>query len=234
MIDLTDKKLLETKFAEDFATPIYPILADIYLIEGDLARAKRVCEVGLEHDFTNVDGKYILGKVAVAENKLTLAEKWLKQVVDENPSHFNALRLLISIEIQLERSPKTVELYISRLLQFLPYDNECIQWLNEINTLESADSSAITAPDTASTAENNSPNSAPVKTTESVVEERYDIVESMATFTMVQVLKSQKHYHQALAVLDVLKSKGRDSDRIAKEKNDIQQLLKDSIKKFSL
>jgi hypothetical protein len=52
----------------------------------------------------------------------------------------------------------------------------------------------------------------------------------MATFTMVQILKSQKHYHQALAVLDVLKLNGRDSDQIAKEKNDIQQLLKNSIK----
>ena len=29
MIDLTDKKLLETKFAEDFSTPLYPILADV-------------------------------------------------------------------------------------------------------------------------------------------------------------------------------------------------------------
>ena len=119
MIDLTDKKLLETKFAEDFATPIYPILADIYLIEGDLARAKKVCEVGLEHDCTNVDGKYILGKVAIAENKLTLAEKWLKQVVDENPSHFIAFRLLINVKIKLKRSTKTIQGYINHLLRFV-------------------------------------------------------------------------------------------------------------------
>ena len=79
MIDLTNKKLLETKFAEDFATPLHPILADLYLLEGDLARAKRVCEVGLDYDSTNVDSKFILGKVAVAENKLTVAEKWFKQ-----------------------------------------------------------------------------------------------------------------------------------------------------------
>ena len=57
MLDLTNKKLLETKFADDFATPFYPILADMYLLEGDLTRAKKVCEVGLNHDSTNVDGK---------------------------------------------------------------------------------------------------------------------------------------------------------------------------------
>jgi len=223
MIDLTNKKLLETKFAEDFATPLYPILADLYLLEGDLARARKVCEVGLDHDSTNVDGKYILGKVAIAENKLTLAEKWLKQVVDENPAHFTALRLLINVEIQLKRSVKTIQTYISHLLQFIPYDDECLKWLNEINALGGVvDSDGLT--------ENITPNSADQKTTEPIIEKSYEIVESMATFTMVKVLKSQKHFHQALAVLEILKSKGRDGERISGEAAEIQQLIKDSTK----
>ena len=218
MIDLTNKKLLETKFAEDFATPLYPILADVYLLEGDLARARKVCEVGLDHDSTNVDGKYILGKVAVAENKLTLAEKWLKQVVDENPAHFTALRLLINIEIKLKRSVKTIQTYIRHLLQFIPYDDECLKWLNEINASGNlVDSKTL-------------PDSAAQKTTEPVVDKSYEVVESMATFTMVKVLKSQKHFHQALAVLEILKTKGRDGERISGEKTKILQLIKDSTK----
>ncbi len=230
MININDKTALEGVFAEDFGSPYYPILANLYLQEGDLRRAKKVCEVGLQYDSSNVDGKFILAKVALAENKLTVAEKWLRRVVDENPSHFNALRLLIGLEIQLGRSPKTIQTYISRLLQFLPYDKECTQWLNEINTLDSADSPTNTVPVSEIPPDNNLPSSAPLKSPNPVIEERYEIVESMATFTMVQVLKSQKYYHQALSVLDVLKSNGRDSDRISKEKNDIQQLLKDSIK----
>ena len=230
MININDKTALEGVFAEDFGSPYYPILANLYLQEGDLRRAKKVCEVGLKHDSSNVDGKFILAKVALAENKLTVAEKWLKQVVDENPAHFNALRLLIKIEIQLTRSLNTIQIYISRLLQFLPYDKECIQWLNEINKLETSNSQSITSPDPESLPENNLPNATSKITNENLVKNNYEIVESMATFTMVQVLKSQKYYHQALAVLDVLKSNGRDSDRIAKEKNDIQQLLKYSIK----
>ena len=223
MININDKTALEGVFAEDFGSPYYPILANLYLQEGDLRRAKKVCEVGLQHDSSNVDGKFILAKVAIAENKLIVAEKWLKQVVDENTANFNALRLLISLEIQLGRSPKTIQTYINSLLQFLPHDNECIKWLNEINTLDTVIVSE-------SPPDNNLPNSAPIKPTNPVIKEPYKIVESMATFTMVQVLKAQKHYHQALSVLDVLKSNGRDSDRIAKEKNDIQQLLKNSIK----
>ena len=127
MININDKTALEGVFAEDFGSPYYPILANLYLQEGDLRRAKKVCEVGLEHDSSNVDGKFILAKVAMAENKLTVAEKWLKQVVDENTANFNALRLLISLEIQLGRSPKTIQTYISSLLQFLPYTNQSIK-----------------------------------------------------------------------------------------------------------
>ena len=230
MIDINDKTALEGVFAEDFGSPYYPILANLYLQGGDFRRAKKVCEVGLKHDPANVDGKFILAKVALAKRKLTVAEKWLKQVVDENPAHFNALRLLIGIEIQLGRSPKTIEIYIRRLLQFLPYDNECIKWLNEINTSGPVPSHIETSPVSENTEDNNLLDSPPIKSSEPVVKEQYEIVESMATFTMVQVLKSQKYYHQALAVLEVLKSKGRDSEQISREKNKIQQLLDDSIK----
>ncbi len=218
MIDLTNKKFLETKFAEDFASPFYPMLADMYLLEGDLTRAKKVCEVGLDYDSTNVDGKYILGKVAVAENKLTLAEKWLKQVVNENPAHFTALRLLINVEIQLKRGVKTIQAYINHMLQFIPHDEECLKWLNEINASgDLVDSKTL-------------PDSTAQKTTEPIIEKSYAIVESMATFTMVTVLKSQKHFHQALAVLEILKAKGRDGERIAGEKAEIGLLIKDSTK----
>ena len=229
MIDLTNKKLLETKFAEDFATPLYPILADIYLLEGDLARARKVCEVGLDHDSTNIDGKYILGKVAIAENKLILAEKLLKQVVNENPAHFTALRLLINVEIQLKRNVKTIQAYIGHLLQFIPYDDECLKWLNEINALGGLVDSK-TLPDSVDLAENITTNSADQKTTEPIIEKSYEIVESMATFTMVKVLKSQKHFYQALAVLEILHSRGRDSERISGERAEIELLIRESIK----
>jgi len=229
MIDLTNKKLLETKFAENFATPLYPVLADIYLLEGDLARAKKVCEVGLDHDSTNVDGKYILGKVAIAENKLTIAEKCLKQVVNENPAHFTALRLLINVEIQLKRSVKTIQTYISHLLKFIPFDEECLKWLNEINASGNLDDSNA-LPGSDGITENITANSVYQKTAQPIIETPYEIVESMATFTMVKVLKSQKHFHQALAVLEILQSKERDGDRISGERAEIELLIKESIK----
>ena len=66
---------------------------------------------------------------------------------------------------------------------------------------------------------------ASVHATEPIDETTYEVVESMATFTMVRVLKSQQHFHQALAVLNVLESRGSDRDRIAREKGEVQQLI---------
>ncbi len=68
MININDKTTLEGVFAEDFGSPYYPILANLYLQEGDLRRVKKVCEVGLQYDSSNADGKFILAKVALAEN----------------------------------------------------------------------------------------------------------------------------------------------------------------------
>ena len=225
MIDITDKITLEKIFAEDFSSPYYPMLANLYLQEGDLRRAKKVCEIGLDYDSSNADGKFILAKVAQAENKKVAAEKWLKQVIVDNPAHFNALRMLIKLEIQLKRSSNTIQKYIGLLLQYLPNDDECIQWLNEINSPSSESTSNKGVATSTNPTEVGSEEVVSIHIHEPIDEKTYEVVESMATFTMVQVLKSQQHFHQALAVLNMLESRGGDSDQIAREKGEVQQLI---------
>ena len=92
MVDILNKQELESMFSEDFNSPIFPYLADMYFLEGDIRRARLVCEVGLKNNVANTDGRYILAKVELHDKKLLLAEKLLKQVVFENPVHINALR----------------------------------------------------------------------------------------------------------------------------------------------
>ena len=53
MIEITDKKSLEDAFAQNFGSPYFPILGDLYMKEGDLRRAKMVCELGLKHSSGN-------------------------------------------------------------------------------------------------------------------------------------------------------------------------------------
>ena len=222
MIDILDKKLLESTFADDFASPYYPILAELYLQEGDLSRARKVCEIGIDHDSTNIDGKFIFAKVAMAEEKFTVAEKWLKKVVDENPAHFNALRMLIRLEFQLSRSQKTIQNYINRILQFIPEDVECIEWLKNIQAVET--------PPPPGPTKSKPGNNIPIQNPKLDTEKKYKIEKEMATLTMAQVLESQRHYLEALAVLDVLESNGQDSSQIARKKEEILQLISASKK----
>ena len=225
MINIQDKKILESTFAEDFASPYFPILAELYLNDGDLSRARKVCEIGLNHDSANVDGKFIFAKVALAEEKLTVAEKWLKNIVTDNPSHFNALRMLIKLEFQLSRSPKTIQNYINQLLKFLPEDTEGIEWQNNIKNLES-----VTPPSNSVLVEVQPSNDVPIQAPKTNTKDIYKIGPSMATLTMARVLKSQRHYQEALAVIDVLESNDLDSDSVARQKEEILQLISESKK----
>ena len=54
----------------------------------------------------------------------------------------------------------------------------------------------------------------------------YEITSSMATFTMLGVLKKQKSYQQALLVLDALEKKNTDIPRIKKEREILFSLIK--------
>ena len=231
MIDILDKKALESEFAEDFASPFFPMLAEVYLFEGDLPRARRVCEVGLDHDFYNIDGKFVYARVAMAEDKFTVAEKWFKRVVEENRAHFNGLRMLIVLEFQLNRSPNTIQNYINRLLQFLPHDTECKEWMNRLKISDKqkplADEEDV--PNPATSPDNTEIAPSPQKL-EPVSKVTYDIEKSMATLTMVQVLKSQHHYNQALAVLEVLESMEQNSEKIVREKDEILRRISESQK----
>ena len=54
---------LESLFAEDFNSPIFPVLADYYLNTSQLDKALKVIQLGLKHSPDNYLGQYVLAKV---------------------------------------------------------------------------------------------------------------------------------------------------------------------------
>ena len=52
----------------------------------------------------------------------------------------------------------------------------------------------------------------------------------LATFTLVNVLKNQALFYQALEVLDLLEQKGEDPDMIRLERDAVKELIKSSEK----
>jgi hypothetical protein len=231
VIDINNITELEHAFAEDFGTPIFPVLANHYLKNKEMKRSRKVCELGLEHSPHNSDGKFILAKLNLYENKLMNGEQLLKQVVDENPVHINGLRILIEVMRSLNRSSNTITKYIHRILNVLPDDEDSLALLASIEN--SAESEPIPLVDPNINIENiASPKKvvpqkeAKAKQVVPPLEARvFDVGVSMATFTMVGVLKSQKHYRQALAVLSRLEEKGADIKRITTERAELENLL---------
>jgi hypothetical protein len=228
MININNKHELEIAFSKNFGSPYFPILADIYMREGDIDRSKRVCEIGLQHCPENNFGKFILAKIAIAEEKPAVAERWLKQVVSENPGNFKALRMLIRLEVLLKRSIKTIQSYINIILERLPEDKECHALLDALNN-HSSTSALKTTTTYKSLPKKENKGGDIEKTKASTIESiNYKLEKSMATLSMLTILKKQKHYKQALVVLNILESKNIDPPRIIKEKQEIQSLIKHS------
>ncbi len=234
---------LEHAFAEDFGTPYFPVLADYYLKNKDFNRAQKVCELGLKNAPQNTDGKFILSKVHLYQNKVVQGERLLKQVVDENPVHIIGLRILIEVMHSLNRSKKSIQKYVHKILDVLPEDAEALALLSDLNTKKTVEMPVVETPteDVPEFVKNTTddpkvlpplkektepsepvPAKVVVAPPEEVV---FDVKMNMATFTMVNVLKSQKNFRQALSVLSKLEEKGADAKRIKKARAELEKLL---------
>ena len=53
-VNIKNQQSLEKEFANDFASPVFPILGELYLNNKDFVRAEKVCEIGLKHDPENI------------------------------------------------------------------------------------------------------------------------------------------------------------------------------------
>ena len=74
--------------------------------------------------------------------------------------------------------------------------------------------------------------STPKKVTKKVDEntDSLNVSVRLATFTLVNVLKNQALFYQALEVLDLLEQKGEDPDMIRLERDSVKALIKTSEK----
>ena len=74
-MDIQNQIELELYFADHFDTILYPVLADLYFQQGDLRRARKVCEIGLKHHENDSVGLYMLAQINKSEGKLYLYDQ---------------------------------------------------------------------------------------------------------------------------------------------------------------
>ncbi len=197
-------KELEIMFANNFGSPIFPLLAEYYLTNHQLERALKVCEIGLKHSSNNMCGEFILSKILVKEKKLKEAEKKLK-VITRDLVNIEGLFLLIDISIQLNRSPHTIKQYISKLNHLLPNHKKVKQY-----------SKKYLLP------KENKQSKEHIKSVQKKTRS-IKIDDKLATKTMYNLLFTQKKYHDALEVLNIMQLNKKNSQFI---KNNKPNLLK--------
>ena len=209
-MNLTNLTELELYFANHFDTVLFPVLAEIYQSKSDYRRAKRVCEIGLEHHPNSIDGQFILSQAELGLGNLDNAEKWMKRVLVQIPDHTSAATSLPMVQEQLGRSTRTLTISWNRALRVEP-DNKFAKdyFLAKKSNLKKKKGSKLEVPSKKS----------------SEKELPTDISSRLATFTLVNVLKAQGLYHKALDVLDILAEKGADQKRIESEREIIKAEL---------
>ena len=69
-MDLDSQIELEIYFADHFDTILFPVLADLYLKNNELNRARKVCEIGLKHHKNDPAGLFVLANIEKIEGNL--------------------------------------------------------------------------------------------------------------------------------------------------------------------
>ena len=188
-VDLNNKKVLEKLFADDFASPVFPVLAEMYLQENDLRRASIVCSIGLKNSPHNVNGQYVQALVLIEETDYKNAKKILTQIVLQNPLHLNSLIHLLAIAHNNKNSITTLYRLANKILLIDPGYDPALSVVQEYQSLANTKQQTKKA----------------VK--KITIEAPFDINKNIASITLASILKSQGHYNQALDVLNLLDKK---------------------------
>ena len=67
MFSAEDRYNLEHIFANNFQSSAFPILADLYYNNKEYKRAKKVCQIGLQHNPKSILGQFVLSKLYWAQ-----------------------------------------------------------------------------------------------------------------------------------------------------------------------
>ena len=225
-MDLKNQIELELYFADHFDTILFPVLADIYFNQEDYRRARKVCNIGLGYHENDAAGRFVLAKVEKAEGNLKDAEKELKHVLKYSPDNIDAAIMYCEIQTVLGRSPSRLLTSWKKVLALDPSNQTAREFIAKI------ESPKVENKKNKTTSKKSFERSTQKKVTKKGDEntDSLNVSVRLATFTLVNVLKNQALFYQALEVLDLLEQKGEDPDMIRLERDSVKALIKTSEK----
>ena len=232
-MNLKNQIELELYFADHFDTILFPVLAELYLNQNDLKRARKVCDIGLKHHQNDSAGLFILAQIEKLEGNLKEAETALEQVLLFTDDHLASAQMLCEIQTVLGRASNRLLKSWKHVLELDPENETAHAFIKKVELGDDKKpKKKILKPkkDTKSQAVPKKielppePEIAP----EPVFDQRTEplqVSSRLATFTLVAVLKNQGLFDQALEVLDALEEKGESPESISLERDIIETLI---------
>ena len=107
-LDINNQIELELYFSEHFDTILFPVLAEMYLKNKDLKRARKVCDIGFNYHENDISGWFVYAKIEKAEGNLKGVEKALEKVLLYSNNHIVAAEMLCEVQTVLGRAPNRI------------------------------------------------------------------------------------------------------------------------------
>ena len=127
---------LEMIFANDFKTPQFILLAQIYFKSNDLDRAAKVCEIGLKEHPQNLEARYMLAKSYLLNNQINKSEKFLSNSLNDDLISIKMLSLFIEIRDSLNRSQNETKKIVDNLLVLQSDNTFGNRWIHNYNGIQ--------------------------------------------------------------------------------------------------
>tara|TARA_B100001250_G_C19806768_1_gene793696 strand:+ start:1907 stop:2623 length:717 start_codon:yes stop_codon:yes gene_type:complete len=232
-MNLKNQIELELYFADHFDTILFPVLAELYLKQNDLKRARKVCDIGLKHHQNDSAGLFILAQIERLEGNLKEAETALEQVLLFSDDHLAAAEMLCEIQTVLGRASNRLLKSWKHVLE-LDLENETAQaFIKKVELGDDKKSKKKIMKPKKETKSQTIPKKTDLPPEPKVVPrslldqqtEPLEVSSRLATFTLVAVLKNQGLFDQALEVLDALEEKGESPESISLEREIIETLI---------
>ena len=235
-MNLNNQIELELYFADHFDTILFPVLADMYLEQNDLRRARKVCDIGLKHHSNDSAGLFILAQVERTEGALKEAEKILEKLLLHDRGHLAAIEMLCEIQTVLGRAQNRLLRSWKHVLLLDPNHKTAQDFVKKVSGKDDSQkpktNTKTPRPLKAKPAISKEPpkEDPPPVILVNEVSDPLKVSSRLATFTLVSVLKNQGLFSQALEVLDALEEKGENLESISLERDTIQTLIDRSKK----
>ena len=232
-MNLKNQIELELYFADHFDTILFPVLAELYLNQNDLKRARKVCDIGLKHHQNDSAGLFILAQIERLEGNLKEAETALEQVLLFSDDHLAAAKMLCEIQTVLGRASNRLLKSWKHVLELDPENETAHAFIQKVEHGDDKKPKKKILKPKKDTRSQVSPKKTelppkPEAAPKPVLDQRTEplqVSSRLATFTLVAVLKNQGLFDQALEVLDALEEKGESPESISLERDIIQTLI---------